>query len=256
MQKTPICSETYKIASFMLNLQGRAGPFSIVNLIQDIGWLHAIRLGIRQPKNLGWVFTRQVLTLQRYPVWHEELTIRTWLRAPGKDPFLYRDYELFIGEQKIGQCTSTFAVMDLQLRKLAPQDWSQYPDVWRHEACLTAKPGKIELPVDVKDLIVLQVRNSDIDSNNHVNNTRYAQWILDAVPIQLLRSPIQVSKYEINFLAEAKLGDAIRIQKSTSEGFEGPNCVVHFQGLLEQSQKIAFAARLSLHNMQDSQKAS
>ncbi len=227
----------------MLNLQGRAGLFAIVNLIQDVGWLHALHLEIKQPKNLGWVFTRQKLSMQKYPGWNEEITIHTWLRPPGKDPFLYRDYELFMGAQKIGECTSTFAVMNLETRKLAPQDWSQYPDVWRSNGCLSSEPSKVPYDANAKELAILEVRNSDIDVNAHVNNTRYVQWIIDAVPMQHLRSRFSVSEYDINFLAEAKLGNTVRIEQSM-ENSESTSGIVYFQGILQENQKVAFTCRM------------
>ncbi len=42
---------------------------------------------------------------------------------------------------------------------------------------------------------------SDLDMNNHVNNTRYVKWILDSIPIEY-HNTMKVNEFEINFLNE------------------------------------------------------
>lgn len=73
-----VFSEDYKITSFMVNLRGRAGLYTVLNLIQDIGWQHAMKLGVQLPQGQGWVFTRQKLTMTEWPRYKDNVTVRTW----------------------------------------------------------------------------------------------------------------------------------------------------------------------------------
>jgi acyl-ACP thioesterase len=50
------------------------------------------------------------------------------------------------------------------------------------------------------------VQNSEVDINGHLNNTRYADYILNAFP-----SPVQYSGFEISYSKEAVKGDKIDI---------------------------------------------
>lgn len=235
----------YKITSYLVNLRGQAGLYSILNLIQDSGWQHAIKLNVKIEPHLGWVFTRQKLTMTEWPSWNETVTIRTWLRAPNSDSaFLYRDYELFLGEKKIGECTSTFTVMDMNTRKLALVDWNKYSGIWKPEGYLDHMPAKIILQDEMQDLAQFQVRNSDIDLNNHVNNTKYAQWILDSIPIEILKAGTSLHTYEVNFLLEAKSGDMITVQKTIKDENLGPFNRVYFQGIRHSDQKPVFTATM------------
>ena len=239
--KQQIWTEEYKIASYLVNLRGKAGLYAILNFIQDVGWLHAINMQVKLEKNLGWVFTRQKLEMLEWPKWNQVITIRTWLRPPHGS-FLLRDYEIFLGDKKICDCTSTFSVMDMQTRKLAVMDWNAYGAVWCESGLLSHKPERIPLATETLDLAQFEVRNSDIDLNNHVNNTRYAQWILDAIPIDVLRTGAELKSYEVNFLAETKTGDFVKVQKGLHDAVDGSASVIQFQGLRAADLKPVFTA--------------
>ena len=242
--KQQVWTESYKVTSFLINLRGQAGLYSILNFIQDVGWQHAIHLEVELKKDQGWVFTRQNLMMTDWPSRNEIVTLKTWLRAPTPIGFLMRDYEIFVGDRKIGECTSAFTVMDMKLRKMAQVDWTPYAQIWRHDGYLQSNPEKIIIEKDTIDLAQFEVRNSDIDTNNHVNNTKYAQWILDSVPIETLRAGIDLHQYEINFLAETKMGDVIHVQKAKQDQVQNEKSVIYFQGQRSLDQKIVFSARM------------
>ncbi|MGZ3712870.1 MAG: acyl-[acyl-carrier-protein] thioesterase [Bdellovibrionota bacterium] len=239
----PIFTEDYRITSYLVNLRQRAGLYAILNLVQDVGWQQAVHLGFDLAgQGLSWVFTRQKLVMERWPEWNEVITLKTWLRPAGATPFVFRDYELFVGDKKIGECTSSFTLIDSNTRKLAKPDWSSFESVWRKEGFLEHFPEKILLPKEVKDLATFEVRNSDLDLNNHVNNTKYAQWILDAVPLQTLKTA-DLHEYEVNFLAETLKGDLITIQEPITESATADS---FFQGLRKADSKVVFTARLKV----------
>lgn len=241
-----VFSTDYQILSFMVNLRGRAGLYTVLNLIQDVGWVHAGSLGVRLPQGQGWVFTRQRLRMTDWPAYREQVNVRTWLRPPGENPFLLRDYEIRVGDRKIGECTSTFTVFDTTTRRMVNTNWSDFPRVWRDDFVLPEIPEKIAPAVAAEELARFEVRNSDIDLNNHVNNTRYAQWVLDSLPIQKLRRGHHLTGYDVNFLAEMKIGDVVILQKAAEEESNGDDTRVRFQGTRASDGKTAFTAVLSI----------
>jgi acyl-ACP thioesterase len=174
-----------------------------------------------------------------WPNWNDTVHIRTWLRPADTTPFVFRDYEIYVGEKKIGECTSSFTLIDNQTRKLARPDWSAFEKVWRRDLSLAHRPDKVFVPTPVTDLAEFEVRNSDLDLNDHVNNTKYAQWVLDSLPVETLKTA-ELYEYEINFLAETRKGDRITVQQAASP--DGRN--EFFQGLRKQDGKVVFTARL------------
>lgn len=243
MADSQVFSESYKVTSYLVNLRGRAGLYTILNFIQDVGWMHARNADVKLAPGLGWVFTRQKLMMQEWPAWNETVEIKTWLRQP-EGPFVHRDYQLFTKNRQIGECTSSFTVMDMNTRKLAEQDWSAYAHLWRRESQLQHKPEKILFQPGAQELARFQVRNSDIDLNRHVNNTKYAQWILDAIPIDILREGQTLAAYEVNFLAESKINDEISVQTVPEQENSDVLTIIQFQGARLADQKPVFTAKL------------
>ena len=83
---------------------------------------------------------------------------------------------------------------------------------FRLDGALAFTPEKIAVRQGLAETARFSVRNSDLDVNGHVNNTRYAQWILDSTPLEAHRT-WRVDRYEVNFLAEIQVGDAVAIEQ-------------------------------------------
>lgn len=239
-------TEKYVVPSYLVNLRGQAGLYAIVNFIQDIGWLHAVSAEIRLPDHLAWIFTRQKLEMKKWPKWNDVVEITTWIRQPDSPLFCYRDYVISVNGEDYGRCTSVFAVLDRRTRKLSDFDLKQFQNVIHPEKQLQLKPQKVVMPEqDVKSLAQFQVRNSDIDMNDHVNNSKYALWILDSLPIEAIKGGSELKSYEINFLQEAKIGDLIEIQKAEDlSASEAHSKASVFQGYRASDSKAIFRARL------------
>ena len=76
---------------------------------------------------------------------------------------------------------------------------------------IKGKVDKITKPELTKEVVVSY---SDIDVNNHTNNVRYVQWLLDCIDFNILIKK-QIKELEVNFIAEALINDnlIISIQK-------------------------------------------
>jgi acyl-ACP thioesterase len=239
----------YEINSFLVNTQKKLGLYSLLNLLQDTAWAHATRMGFGYEesikKKVFWVLSRQKLVMNQWPGWSDEIEIRTWIR-PFQKSFVYRDFEIFSADrQKLGECTTSWVLLDAETRKPTTIDFESMKEITRSEGNLELETEKIELRADLKTRAQYQVRNSDLDLNQHVNNTKYAQWILDSIP-QGWHEQFILHSYEVNFLAETRSEDRVLIQSSSES--EGPRRCdwVQFQGLKEADQKTLFAARLQV----------
>jgi acyl-ACP thioesterase len=109
------------------------------------------------------------------------------------------------------------------------------------DGALAFTPEKIALRQDLAETARFSVRNSDLDVNGHVNNTRYAQWILDSTPLES-RPTGRVDRYEVNFLAEVQVGDAVAIDAAPPEASSSAETSLHFQGRRLSDGAHAFAA--------------
>lgn len=239
--KEAIWSQKYEVNTLLVNPEKKLGLFGLLNLIQDTAWVHASHLGHGYEEMIrdktAWVLTRQKLKMSRWPVWRENLELRTWVK-PIEGLLAIRDFEVFVNQHKIGECTTQWLIMDLITRRPAEKKLNLSENEFRQDAPELLSASKIILQKDLKEFAEFHVRNSDLDMNGHVNNTRYAQWILDSVQAEK-HSEYHLDEYEVNFISETKSGDHITILGGALSEDR-----IQFQGVRKQDQKAVFAASL------------
>jgi len=241
--KQSLWSQRYNVNTFLVNPQKKLGLYGLLNLLQDTAWIHATHLGHGYESMLqeqtAWVLTRQKLVMKSWPHWGDEIELKTWIR-PIQGIIAIRDFEIFHENEKIGECTTQWLILDLKTRKPAEKVLGLTEDEFRYDAPAIVEASKIQLKNDLTKLAEFHVRNSDLDLNGHVNNTRYAQWILDSVSEEKHQEYL-LHEYEVNFIAETKSGDTIGI-------FSGELAAdkFQFQGIRSGDCKVVFAATMKV----------
>lgn len=249
-----IWDEKYVISSFFVNSQRRLGLFALLNILQDVAWLHATHLGHGYEsvleKKMGWVLTRQKVVMESWPAWGETVEIKTWLR-PMQPPFVVREFEISCNAKVIGAATTSWLLLDIETRRPLKRGVTELEADFRTDYRLPFDAPKIEMSPAMVDLTKFQVRNSDLDMNEHVNNTRYAQWVLDSIPMEW-HQRFKLHEYEINFIAEARANDVITIRKNPEATSGAEPFWAEFQGFREEDQKAVFSARLLVSTLDGS----
>jgi len=243
-----IWTQTYDVNTIVLDNQKRLGLFGLLNILQDAAWIHAGHSGwgyedlIR--RGTIWVLARQKLVMSDWPVWGDRVAIRTWGR-PTAGPLALREFEIVVGDRKLGECTTSWLILDLETRRPTKLDRAAFDRQCRTDGFLTIEAKKIAVPSGLKPAAEFQVRNSDLDVNGHVNNTRYAQWVTDTMTADEL-ARYAITEYEVNFLAETGVGDTVVIERD--EGTPAADGMLRrqYQGRKTTEAKPAFAARLTL----------
>ena len=241
--KQAIWTQTYDVNTIVLDHHKRLGLVGLLNLLQDIAWLHAKHLGwgyeALVEHGTAWVLVRQKLVMADWPVWGDVVEVRTWPR--GVDGALaVREFEIVAGDRKFGECSTSWLIIDAQTRRPTRIDREAFRKNARTEGCLAIEAGKITPQTGLKPVATFQVRNSDLDVNGHTNNTRFAQWITDSMsPEELATS--KIDEYEVNFLSEARVGDEIVVERG--EIAPGRS---QFQGRRAGENKPVFAASLQV----------
>ncbi len=190
-----------------------ATPISILNYLEDAAVSHseAVGLGIKQLQadGVAWVLTRWQLKMDRYPKWNEQIQVQTW---PSSFVRFYATREFSISDSagiEIGRASSLWVF--LHIAKKRPL---RIPDSFQGDYGLDAAKALVvqnsELPeVESDDFQEFMVRRSDIDSNNHVNNTRYVEWILETVP-HAVNEICELGYLEIAYKQETGYGMPVR----------------------------------------------
>jgi acyl-ACP thioesterase len=246
--KRAVWTQNYDVNTIVLNHRKRLGLVGLLSLLQDTAWVHARHLGhgfdAMIERGTIWVLTRQKLAMSAWPGWGDSIAIRTWLR-PIAGALAYRDYEIVSGGRIVGECTACWLTLDAETRRPLRLNLTDTGVACRSDGGLAIEPGKIAPRQGMDEAARFEVRNSDLDVNGHVNNTRYAQWILDSVPLET-HATYRLQTYEVNFLAETQVGDTIVIDKSQLDPAADSLKQWQFQGRRAADDKVAFAARLGV----------
>ena len=167
-------------------------PSAILETMQDVAGTHSMLLGCGRDElvknNIVWVLSRCELHMERYPAVGEKLTVHTF-PTPTRICFFPR-YYVFTDEhgEMIGKAGSLWLLLDLATRRMLPPG-----DIGRLIPDNKDLSVPMNLPATVGNLqgeeFVSEYHPvyTDIDVNGHVNNTRYADWLCNALGMELMK---------------------------------------------------------------------
>lgn len=191
---------------------------SVLDLFQEVAGAHAESLGIgfkaTLEKNLLWVLTKVKFEIIKQPQIHTKVRVVTWPLTPSKIT-LRREYEVYSEDGElliIG--SSEWVFMHSELRRIMPAK-DVYPDIpLLEKMTFEEKFSKVKMPdVKTKDYHLIP-RFSDIDMNSHVNNTKYASFVLDAFNPE---EKDEIKAVQIDYHREVKCGNRLLISYCLQE---------------------------------------
>lgn len=237
-----IWSEEFPIYWYDTDRHGHLKMSAIANYMQETAWRHANHLGFgyedAQKRNEFWVIIGLMIRMVGAPQWGQKITVETWPKGVDR-LFAYRDFKIMdeIGNV-VGAATSTWMILDKDTRR--PRD----VDIVKPLLHLATQQDVLEcnppLLKPLKEIVTTEprkVRFSEVDQHGHVNNVRYIDWSLDAMPSEW-HSTHHIKTLVINYLAEVDSDEIIQI----SHGPAGENSEI-VEGRREDD-KVIFRTRL------------
>ena len=170
---------------------------------------------------MGWFVRKMLFTLETYPEYENIVRIET--RISGVHGIrLYREYDISLGKNRIGHLISEWVYMDLEARRPRPVAESiiNPPAVYDTSTIAEWKPPTIP---SNPEICAISVRSGDFDSNGHVNNTTYIDY-LETACHRSLTERHHIRQCNIAFLQEIPPDtDAVEV------AFSKDGSTVHFQ---------------------------
>src|SRR5665647_1319791 len=183
----PNCQKKYKVDYFHVDLNNRIKLSSLFNYMQDIAGIHAneLKCGYDILSKLGitWIMLRAKIQMQSYPCWGDIITVKT--STNGVDKLCaVREFEFIDADgRSIGYAITYWILYDIAGHKVVRMNHSGF-ELPEH---LTVKYGdyekltRIKAQGELKSESTRRAQYNDIDTNIHVNNARYIEWLTDAV---------------------------------------------------------------------------
>lgn len=200
----------FQVGSYQVHPDGKISLTSLADFLQEIAWRHADSADFGRnlmESNLMWVLSRLDIRVEKSPTWGEKIQAFTAGRGADK-LFAFREFLILDsnGEVLVKAMSSWLLLHTETKRTQRPEvalpahlfDPTQKPD-WQ--------PEKIRIHGGEIYQETLKVRYSDLDLNNHVNNTSYILWVENI----LRENNFSANELLINYQAECILGDEVSL---------------------------------------------
>jgi medium-chain acyl-[acyl-carrier-protein] hydrolase len=242
----PIYEEVCPVFSFLLDPLKRLSIPATFGILGDAAGRDAGRRGWGYDdlaiRNQAWVLIRAKMLIHKQPVWGDTIFLRTWPKLM-EGVVAYRDFQILDGDRNVLIAgTTAWTLMDLLSRKPIRLIGKEYDtgDLANYHS-INSKPLRISWPSNLQLKKELTAEFGHLDMNNHVNNSRYIEWVLNAFPADTLITR-QISEVEVNFLSEVVLLDEVQIFVPEVQIAENI-----FEGFIKNKQdnRQAFAARFT-----------
>lgn len=204
----------FELRYFEMNRFGEASPAMMLTLLEETAADHCFSIGQGlydlEKQHIGWVLLSGVIRMERYPVYKERITIRTWLSKYSQIKGFRENIILDASGNIIGRAKGLWLFFDISKRRPVPI-FNSFLEKWQfNEEVSIDHDISVKLqPVDItKTGMEFRIRKSDMDANMHVNNISYLHWLMEAVP-QEITDHYFLHQIDGRFIAEAQYGDSI-----------------------------------------------
>ena len=204
----------FELRYFEMNKYGVASPTTILTLLEETASEHCYQINhslydlINQ--NIGWVLLSGAMKIDRYPKYKEKITIKTWLSGYTftkgiRENIIYDEQNNVIGRAK-----GLWGFFDVERRKPI-KIFDNIKEKWPvcNEECINHDINKKIRAIDTaSNTKEFYVNRYDIDMNQHVNNIRYLQWVMESIPEEIIDN-FYLHFIDGRFISEAQYRDTI-----------------------------------------------
>ncbi len=188
-------------------------PSAVLDLFQDVAGVHSNELGIgfrdMLEKKLLWVVMKVKYQVIKRPEIYQNVIMRTWPKEPRRIDF-EREYLILNEDNEVLiKGTSQWAVISSETRKLAKaKDLYVNIESFCEDSNFDEKLKRLPVIEEGESTYKVNSAFSQIDTNGHVNNIVYADYVLNAVSSD---KPLNIEEFQMDFHKEIMCGDTTDI---------------------------------------------
>ena len=193
---------------------------SLTLICQELAIEEVERIGYDRTKTIDqgllWVVGKQHYEITRMPRYEERVQTLTY---PGKHlgPFFLRHYRILSqGGEMLIKGVAVWCIIDQNSRTIV--------DIAKKGIVLPVESheGELDFPkgypmVEGSRKEILEASFSRCDVNGHMNNTKYFDFIEDAIPVSFLKEH-EIETIDISYKKEIPLGTKVEVSIAESDG--------------------------------------
>jgi acyl-ACP thioesterase len=221
----------------------RAKLSTILSFLEESACYSADELGfgynVLAPKNLGFIIVNLYIEFEGEIKLGEDITVHTWPIKPRHSVF-FRDSELYVNDKKVGVATARWFMIDTKTYSLMPSsahfDDSDF-DNYNTERSIDFAGWKIAPQTSAKYVYTKTAEYSDYDHYFHVNNTKYADFLMDAFTVDELAEK-SLKSVQITYVKQCKIGEKIDVYRHFLDGY------YYIEGRVENELRVQMKVKL------------
>lgn len=204
--------QTFPLRTCDFDRYSRILPSAVLDIFQEVAGAHANELGIGFEKmlqrDLMWVITKVKFEILKNPETHTSVKVVTWPLCPSRVT-LQREYEVYsLSGELLIKGSSEWVFMHATLRKFMPANDVYPPIKFLEKKSFEGKFTKIPKCDFDENYVLIKPQFCDIDLNGHVNNTKYANFVLNQLCPKENR---EIGVMQIDYHREVKFGESLRL---------------------------------------------
>lgn len=190
-----------KLSSLLFHTQQSAGEH-----VQSRGYSYLFLMD----QDFVYLLIRYQINMTRYPRHGEKITVRTWYSGT-KGASLLRFHKLLDEKgEVVGEASGVWIVASFSKHTvIRPSAFPYHLTVDTEQKSTIPEVAKCLRPETMTEVTQKKVRFSDLDTNNHLTNTAYADIVSDC--IDELYEGKEVNSFRICFVKEALYNDCIQV---------------------------------------------
>jgi medium-chain acyl-[acyl-carrier-protein] hydrolase len=208
--------QTKLVNAYDVDINNKLKLNTLFNFLQDVASSHAdsLNLGFNDliVNDLGWVLSWVKVSIEEYPGFGESIRITTWPKCRYK-LYSMREFIIYNNDGKVLYRVSTaWLLINVKTKHITdirnlPQQIFYQPD----QFAIKEFPEKITSKTTKEFLFSKTIRYTDLDINQHVNNTQYIELILDCYSADHHKNN-HLKCLTVSFLSESFYNDELDIR--------------------------------------------
>ncbi len=216
----PIYQKEFEIDTLVTDRFGKLKPSAVLYYVQEVAGQHFDRMALSPtPENKGlmWAIIRHRVQITRLPLKGETIRVETWPMPTTRVAYPRSVVAYDQKGQELFRSISLWVLMDRTTRAMILPGKSGIAVTGILRGNELPSPRSLS-PVVCSACVSRRVCFTDLDVNNHMNNTRYLEWAMDLLPSQF-HANHRLRDVTMCYLGEAREGDPLHIfWELTAEG--------------------------------------
>lgn len=189
----------------------------IIDMLQNVATMHSKQIGYGTQEMMklkkGWLLLIWRVKILKYPAADEFVDVRTWSKS-FKGLHAVRCFEVYNeAEELLIVAESNWVLFDLETQKpvKVPDEMLKAYGEISNEVFDTPTKKIQEGLDDNVNVYEFRIQKRDIDTNGHTNNSKYVEFLLEAIP-----ENTEITKIEINYKKQTLYNEKLRLYYDNS----------------------------------------